>query len=151
MLKFFDPRGQIGRWPYLKTLLLRSIIAAIILTLIRSILFTTSSPMPEYHGLDFYQWLATRAPGERIVGGLLRMILAGPIAIRRCNDIRIDYRWLIPVYVYFLMPWQLLPINGNGVGLWVLLNVYNWILSIILILKPGHAHKDFIRSKEQNA
>ena len=79
------------------------------------------------------------------------MILAGPIAIRRCNDIRIDYRWLIPVYVYFLMPWQLLPINGNGVGLWVLLNVYNWILSIILILKPGQAHKDFIRSKEQNA
>ena len=57
-------------------LLLRSIIAAINLTLIRFILFETPSPMTEYNGLDFYQWLATRAPGERIVGDLLRLIFS---------------------------------------------------------------------------
>ena len=154
LLKFFDPRGQIGRWPYFKSLLFRSILGAIIVTLIKSLLFGTSSPMPEYHGhglLDSQQWLATRAPGERIVGGMLRIFLNGPIAIRRCNDLRIDYRWLIPLYFYFLVPWQLFPINGNGVGLWVLLSVFTFIFQIILYFKPGQAHKDFIRSKEQSA
>ena len=57
-----------------------------------------------------------------------------------------------PIYLCFVLPWTLLTDLPN-LALIALLSfsLYNFALSFIELLKPGHTHKEWVRSNDQPA
>ena len=139
MLKFFDYRGRIGRWDYFKATMLRSVIASVILI---------SIVIPQTGGINNVGTESLQV--QRIFGGLFRLIMFLPLILRRANDANISYKWIAPTFLFFLIPVEFTQAKP-GSGLWMLLSIYDWMLSIVILFKPGQAHQDFLKSKENDA
>ena len=147
MLKFFSINGNMGRLDYYKSLLFRLLVAAvtgIILSLISLLVF-----------------------GElfvRLWSLILYYPFFVPIDFRRANDIRMNWVWLFLGLFLSLLPIAGLLLNYNGIisndamstilynhGVNIVLTIYSWVISLLLLFMPGQAYKDFIRSKNQGA
>ena len=158
MLKFFDFKSEMGRLDYFKSFVFRVLIFAFITGVIGIVEFflsggssfdTATSPPPS--SLDSWESFVelSNDPNtyiDSLKTGFISLLLIGPIELRRANDLRLNYKWLVPVLFAFLIPSNFN--SGLSIGLMALLVAYNVVLSLILLFKPGQAHKDYIRSKE---
>ena len=119
--------------------MLRSVIASVILI---------SIVIPQTGGINNVGTESLQA--QRIFGGLFRLIMFLPLILRRANDANISYKLIAPTFLFFLIPVEFTQAKP-GSGLWMLLSIYDWMLSIVLLFKPGQTHQDFLKSKENSA
>ena len=75
-----------------------------------------------------------------------------------------SWLWLFLGLFLSLLPVAGLLLNYNGIisndamstilynhGVNIVLTIYSWVISLLLLFMPGQAYKDFIRSKNQGA
>ena len=151
ILRFFDPRGRLGRLAYIKSLFLRALIVVTIkvaLSALGYLLFGTEFkiPIPSEEIPESTLAVLNNPPS------LLAILFYLPIQIRRLRDANISPVWLAPIYLCFVLPWTLLTDLPN-LALIALLSfsLYNFGISFIELLKPGHTYKEWVRSKDQPA
>ena len=128
IFKFLDPRGQIGRFDFIKLSLFRSLILLVL-------------------------WLISLRIKINVVGdpfyavALLHIPLQGPITCRRANDIGLNCLWISPLLITFLLTWSNTSLTKD---IWLLLKIHNIFIALLLIIFSGHKHKDWVRSKNHS-
>lgn len=154
MLKYFDPRGQMGRKAYFISYLVRLLLLCIatfivmFVILVAGFLFAHPGPIEEY---AFDQNPVVRFVDQYtyVFAGPVAFIVFAPISVRRANDIRLDLKWLVPGWIFSILPvaWmsESLSRTGPGLGLLVLFVVYNWVIKLILLFKPGEVYRQWAR------
>ena len=162
MLKFFDFSGNMGRLDFFKSCLFRVFIATIlgiVIGIVETILSlggssldaVPSTPPPTNFDFTWEKFVEINtAPGayaQAFKIGVINLFIFGPIDLRRANDLGMSYVWLIPVLFFFVIPAGTLLSYGVGSGLWVLFSVYNIVINLILLFKPGQTFKEWVRSK----
>ena len=160
MLKYFDPRGYIGRLSYFKSTFVRMTLfmAAIFLV---SFLFPYINPYdtdlpapfsPESFGKDVDDYLITiRDSGllpsimQQTCNGFLAVVFFAPITIRRASDINMDLQWIVPQFLLMFVPAQV-AFTPGALGIMMLFYVYTFVIEMILLFKPGKTFKEWARS-----
>ena len=147
---FFDPRGQMGRQDFVLSSLLRGFYAtiALIVLMIVDILFSINGPLTQASFLEAVKASAESTNYSAIAfTSLLSFALFTPIEIRRAFDMHLDLKWLVPGWISYFLPAPLMAQYGPTAGVLVLLGVFNTVVSLILVFKPGDTYKAFIRGE----
>ena len=160
MLKYFDPRGYIGRLSYFKSTFVRMTLFIVAIFLV-SFLFPYINPYdtdlpapfsPESFGKDVDDYLITiRDSGllpsimQQTCNGFLAFVLFAPITIRRASDINMDLKWIVPEFLLMFVPAQA-AFTPGALGILMLLFVYTFVIEMILLFKPGKTFKEWTRS-----
>lgn len=152
LIRSLDFHGQMGRRSYFLSFIARILIIVLILLAGNIIVYgfeylTTG----QINGMTFDDWSqfdGDLEPSrlEQMITAILGLIAISPIEIRRANDLSINWKWIVPTFlshfVVFAPSTDLFFVNG----LIVLLNVYTFVIALILLFKPGQKYKDWVRS-----
>lgn len=162
MLKFFGIRGDTGRVDYVVSSFIRGLIAAVLNLAVLAFLGIAaptdlqSAPpyIPMFTPLTDWDLFVTAqtAPGAyglSVISGLIDLLFLAPVTCRRANDIGMNYCVIAPVLFIFLLPGRILG-SCFGVGVWVFLSAFNLVIELILMVKPGKTHKQWLRSRQAN-
>ena len=157
MLKFFGIRGEMGRIDYFKSILFRGLIAIVIVRLVSlvdpsiSVNDWFNFPDSDKVMTSWEDYFAEQSdPAEYIDSlkhGFINLLLCAPIDCRRANDIGLNYGWIAPGLLMFLVPGMIFA-NAIGFAASFLIGLFVLVISLILIFKPGRAHREFVRSKK---
>ena len=153
MLKYLDPRGHMGRVAYFWSTCLRTIILTLVIlfAFLISFLFYNPGPIDQtFAELNPDELAESIVKFSNASSGLLSFVIFAPISIRRAADIRMDLKWLVPVWIFgFIMPFLPEPMTetGAGLGILILVGAYYWVIELILLFKPGQTFKEWIRSQ----
>ena len=161
MLKYFDPRGYIGRLSYFKSAFIRTILLIVAIFLV-SLLFPDFSPydtnLPEPFSTEHFgkdtdaYMIAIRDSGllpsilQQTCNGFLAFVFFAPITIRRASDINMDLRWIVPKFLLMFVPAQV-SFTPGALGILMLLLIYTFVIEMVLLFKPGQAFKEWARSR----
>ena len=160
MLKYFDPRGYIGRFSYFKSAFVRITLLTVAITLVSFLFpyispYDTDLPAPfssESFGKDVDDYLITiRDSGllpsimQQTCNGLLAFVFLAPITIRRASDINMDVKWIAPQFLLMFVPAQV-AFTPGALGILMLLYVYTFVIEMILLFKSGKTFKKWARS-----
>ena len=147
LLAFFDWRGGVSRIQYLRGLAIRSLILFVIILLnyFLSFLFgwDVGSDLID-EGEGYLEYL-----GDPLVSASASIIFL-PWDLRRMKDAGIKWWWLVVFEILLRLP-EPPEIDGgdfiaqNAAYLCVSTIPY-FIFSLMLLLKPGQIHKDFLRN-----
>ena len=158
MLLSFELNARLGRWAYFKSRLIRSIL---ILSVGISYIFIWYLVVTQINSSEppilFRDWIFEQAktPSSTYpLGSLALFLVFVPIEIKRANDIRLKYRWLIPAFIGFFIPWYSInPLHQSSIvlAIEVLFRIYCSIIGAILLFKPGETFKDWVRTKDKSA